>query len=176
MNSGKLYDIITSWGFFEHLTEPSRYFEDVSRLLSPNGVFIFLVNNIESPASRVFMQEDIPRHLHIFSPSTVAKYLQRYHMQLDKVYHTNDVFAYNYPNVFKWAYCRLTKQTFDPNTPSFSDFREVSSLRQAGMLIYNYSDKVVGRLVRSFFKILHKNGIIVARARKMPISSLDKAK
>jgi hypothetical protein len=57
----------------------------------------------------------------------------------------------------------------------FNDFSRVPPLWETGILICNYSDKVVGRLVR-FFKILQENGIIVARARKIASPSLDKAK
>jgi cyclopropane fatty-acyl-phospholipid synthase-like methyltransferase len=72
--TGKTYGMVCSWAVFEHLTRSSLYFQAVRDLLKPGGTFMFLVTNFESPASRHFMQEDIPRHLFVFSPKTCEAY------------------------------------------------------------------------------------------------------
>jgi len=69
------YDLVTAWAVFEHLHDPMSYFKKVGEILKPGGLFVFLVTNWNSVASRYLMQEDIPRHLYFYSENTVSKYL-----------------------------------------------------------------------------------------------------
>lgn len=150
------YELITSWAVFEHLTAPSEYFRLVSQLLRPGGRFVFLVTNIESPASSVLLQEDVPRHMQFFSPAACDRYLKRFGMRMRRVHHTNDVFTIGYPFALEWLRCKLTGQYFDPTE---LQYRSTAPL-------YNLTDKVLGRLLKWTFQIVRGNGIIIVEAEK----------
>jgi SAM-dependent methyltransferase len=95
------YDAITAWAVLEHVHSPMAYFRKISRLLKPNGVFVFLVTNFESISSRYLFCEDIPRHLHFFSKSTIRQYLQRTGMVLKQAYFNDAIYSMRPVN---WLY------------------------------------------------------------------------
>jgi SAM-dependent methyltransferase len=161
------YDVITSWAFFEHLTNPSVYFDAVSRMLKPGGRFIFLVTNIESPASRYFMGEDVPRHLHFFSPGTLKAFTAKYGMVLEKIHHKNDVFPSSYHFCLPWAGSKLVGRELDLAEARYPSWQTGPLWMRTANWSYMVLDKAVGRGVRLFFELIHRNGIITAEARKL---------
>lgn len=48
-NDGE-YDLVTAFDVIEHLSEPSKFFKDVSRILKPGGYFLAFTPNIHSLA------------------------------------------------------------------------------------------------------------------------------
>ena len=90
------YKVITSWAVLEHVRRPSFFFEKIGRLLSENGTFIFTVPNIESPGMKLSCDEDVPRHLWLFTPSTAKKYLARYGMEVRTILHNGKIYR-SYP-------------------------------------------------------------------------------
>jgi SAM-dependent methyltransferase len=72
-----VYDAVTAWAVFEHVHDPMAYFLKASQLVKKNGLFVFLVPNFCSVASRHLFCEDIPRHLYFFTRETVRDYLQK---------------------------------------------------------------------------------------------------
>jgi SAM-dependent methyltransferase len=71
------YDAVTAWAVLEHVHDPMAYFRKASQVLRKGGLFVFLVPNFQSVASRRLFCEDIPRHLYFFTGSTVRQYLER---------------------------------------------------------------------------------------------------
>jgi 2-polyprenyl-3-methyl-5-hydroxy-6-metoxy-1,4-benzoquinol methylase len=71
------YDAVTAWSVLEHVHNPMAYFRKASQVLKKDGVFVFLVPNFESTASRHLFAEDIPRHLYFYTRSTVKQYLKK---------------------------------------------------------------------------------------------------
>ncbi|MGB2640343.1 MAG: class I SAM-dependent methyltransferase [Candidatus Acidiferrum sp.] len=69
------YDAVTAWAVLEHVHNPMAYFEKAARVLKPGGLFVFLVTNFQSAASRHLFCEDVPRHLYFFTRETVGRYL-----------------------------------------------------------------------------------------------------
>jgi len=78
------YDAITAWAVLEHVHDPMAYFRKASRVLKSGGVFVFLVQNFESVASRYLFCEDVPRHLYFFDRRTIRRYVETAGMQLEK--------------------------------------------------------------------------------------------
>ncbi len=72
------FDIITAWAVFEHLHQPSIYFEEVYRVLKKGGKFIFLVTNSESLYGTHAYVEDIPRHTYHFSEKTLNQFAKKF--------------------------------------------------------------------------------------------------
>jgi SAM-dependent methyltransferase len=166
--SGRMYDLVCSWAVFEHLTRPSLYFQAVRDLVKPNGVFIFLVTNFESPASRHFRQEDIPRHLYVFSPKTCEAYLKKYGFKLEKVYHNDEVFRLNHPHALQWLWCKITGESFDDY--SFMGYQNPAEannpLETIKIWSYNITNKIIDRALRVICRMLNKNGIITLVTKK----------
>jgi len=71
------YDAVTAWAVLEHVHDPMAYFRKAARVLKKNGLFVFLVTNFHSMASRHLFAEDIPRHLYFFTRETVRRYLEK---------------------------------------------------------------------------------------------------
>jgi SAM-dependent methyltransferase len=87
------FDAITAWAVFEHLHDPMRGFQHAQRWLKPGGRLIIVVTNIRSLASRFAYQEDIPRHLVVFSERTLRRYADTCGLELVKVEHDTKLFG-----------------------------------------------------------------------------------
>lgn len=70
------YDAVTAWAVLEHVHNPIAYFQKAARVLKPGGLFVFLVPNFQSAASRHLFCEDVPRHLYFYTRQTVGRYLK----------------------------------------------------------------------------------------------------
>jgi len=95
------FDVVTAWAVFEHLHNPMRYFLEVKRILKKDGIFICLVNNINSIWSRYGYGEDLPRHLYIFSERTLRAYANKVGLRLISIDYSNRIFKASSKNVFR---------------------------------------------------------------------------
>lgn len=87
------FDVVTAWAVFEHLHDPASAFAEAARLLRPGGHLVLQVPNLRSIQGRWSRQEDIPRHLFFFDPSTLTRYGASAGLQLEHVTHTTDLFG-----------------------------------------------------------------------------------
>lgn len=67
------YDVVTFWAVLEHVYDPKRFVEKAARLLKPGGRLVALVTNLDSIQSRWYTADDYPRHLTLFTQSSLAK-------------------------------------------------------------------------------------------------------
>ncbi len=79
-----VYDAVTAWAVLEHVHDPLAYFRKASAVVKKGGLFVFLVPNYGSVASRHLFCEDVPRHLYFFTRQTVRQYLDKTGFTLDK--------------------------------------------------------------------------------------------
>jgi SAM-dependent methyltransferase len=86
------YDAITAWSVLEHVHDPMAYFQKASKILKPNGIFVFVVPNFESLSSRSLFREDTPRHLYFFTRSTIREFLARADLMLTEIGCDNSIF------------------------------------------------------------------------------------
>jgi len=79
--SDQLFDAVTLWDVLEHVYSPSSTIKEIWRILKPGGILVFRVPNFGGWDSKLFKQYwaglDAPRHLYVFSRTTISAYLQR---------------------------------------------------------------------------------------------------
>lgn len=87
----KSYDIITLWHVFEHLPEPNIYLNEIQRIITPDGLLVITIPNIDSWQARLFgknwFHRDIPRHLFHYTPSTLKKILEKHQLHIETIEH-----------------------------------------------------------------------------------------
>jgi len=80
------FDIISMWDVLEHLSAPASSIQKVSKLLKPEGIFIFSTPNLNSLDQKIFgphwLGYDLPRHLYLFPDQLIKKYLAENDLEL----------------------------------------------------------------------------------------------
>ena len=83
------FDVITIWDVMEHVHDPARTLQEMHRILKPGGLAIIRVPNIATWDARLFgpywVGLDAPRHLYIFSPTTLEAFLQKTGFRVQKM-------------------------------------------------------------------------------------------
>jgi ubiquinone/menaquinone biosynthesis C-methylase UbiE len=83
------FDLITIWWSLVHLSEPHRALQQVATLLKEEGHCIIGVPNFNSFNARLFKNKwahlDAPRHLCIYTPTTIRKILERHGLSIKKI-------------------------------------------------------------------------------------------
>ena len=78
----KSFDCITLWHTLEHFHEPFKYFQEMKRLLKPEGAVIVALPNNNSYDSKYYGSEwaayDVPRHLWHFNPEIFSLFAEKY--------------------------------------------------------------------------------------------------
>jgi len=74
------FDVICFWHVLEHLPAPSQVLFRVRELLRPGGLAFISLPNLDSFQARLFRSfwygfDDVPRHLHHFSPRSLQRIL-----------------------------------------------------------------------------------------------------
>src|SRR5258708_32225535 len=68
----------------EHVHDPMAYIRKAAEVVKKGGLFVFLVQNFQSVASRHLFCEDVPRHLYFFTREAVNQYLEKTGFALEK--------------------------------------------------------------------------------------------
>ena len=97
-------------------------------MLAPGGRLIIQVPNLRSIWARWALQEDIPRHLHFYSPRTLRAYAERHGLELERVTHTTDLFGGSGRGVLRLGLMRALGRSVDDffevyRTPARERFR-----------------------------------------------------
>jgi 2-polyprenyl-3-methyl-5-hydroxy-6-metoxy-1,4-benzoquinol methylase len=74
------YDAVTLWHVLEHLPDPRQALRRAVELLSPGGWIFISLPNVDSLQAALFRNhwycfDDVPRHLHHFSPPSLERLL-----------------------------------------------------------------------------------------------------
>jgi cyclopropane fatty-acyl-phospholipid synthase-like methyltransferase len=154
------FDIITSFGVFEHLHEASLYFKEVSRILKTNGDFIILVTNSESLYGRKAHVEDIPRHTYHFSEHTLKQYAEMYNLELTKVEYDNSIFDGSGKGTFRWLFSSFVGITFENIY-----FKKINKLQKLIMNSGIFLDNLIFK--KDWERKKRCSGIIVASFKKL---------
>jgi 2-polyprenyl-3-methyl-5-hydroxy-6-metoxy-1,4-benzoquinol methylase len=176
------YDVVTAWAVMEHVGKPSLYFKRASELLKRGGSFIFVVPNFDAPGMRRACTEDIPRHLHLFTPEAVNRYLTRFGMEAEAVFHTDRLYS-SYPfGLVRYAFRRLrAKETrcsrYENRSVALLRNRQIKGNARAWLsevvrtvspfnIAIDALDLCVGIIVAKTSKIIGNYGVMVVVARR----------
>jgi SAM-dependent methyltransferase len=154
------FPLITAWAVFEHLHAPSRYFEEVARLLVPGGRFVFLVTNSESLFSRRAFREDVPRHTYHFSERALASYAERFGFRMTRCLYDDSVFDGRGKGTLRWLFARAAGV-------DWSDVRRgLAPAQRAAANVGRALDNLV--FAAHWEALLRRSGTLVAEFRKPP--------
>ncbi len=83
------FDVVTARHVIEHIPDPKPFVGEIFRILKPGGLMILKTPNNQALARRWFgtnwYANDVPRHLVLFSPSSLKLLAQRYGFQTQKI-------------------------------------------------------------------------------------------
>jgi ubiquinone/menaquinone biosynthesis C-methylase UbiE len=136
------YDAVTAWAVFEHVHDPMGCFQKASRIIKKGGLFVFLVPNFGSVASRHLFCEDIPRHLYFFTRETVRKYLQKTGFALEREDNGRSIYKmapYNWLAFMVRTRLRGRNYSFRDVPLTSKEFRRIRNLRSGLVTALKYA-------------------------------------
>lgn len=87
---GRRFDIVSMWHVLEHVVEPERYIEKISRYLNSLGKLIVEVPNLDSWTAHwtgsYWLGLDLRYHLYFFSPATLIPLLEKHGFKIKTVH------------------------------------------------------------------------------------------
>jgi 2-polyprenyl-3-methyl-5-hydroxy-6-metoxy-1,4-benzoquinol methylase len=136
------YDAVTAWAVLEHVHDPMAYFRKAAEVLKKGGVFVFLVQNFHSVASRYLFCEDVPRHLYFFTRETAKQYLEKTGFALEKEVNGRKIYKlapYNWLGYMVRTRLLGKKYEFRDAPLTSKEFRSVRNLRPGFVTALKYA-------------------------------------
>jgi len=89
------YDVCCMWDTIEHVCEPERFVEKISKEISPDGLLAITTSDISSLNAKIrgkkWRQIHPPTHLHYFSVATLSRLLNRFGFSVIHVSHPGNL-------------------------------------------------------------------------------------
>lgn len=136
------YDAVTAWAVLEHVHDPMAYFRKAAEVVKKRGLFVFLVQNFQSVASRYLFCEDVPRHLYFFTRETVKQYLEKTGFALEKEVNGRKIYKlapYNWLGFIVRTRLLGKKYEFRDAPMTSKEFRSVRNLRPGFVTALKYA-------------------------------------
>ena len=137
-----VYDAVTAWAVLEHVHDPMAYFRKAAEVLKKGGLFVFLVQNFHSVASRHLFCEDVPRHLYFFTRETVQQYLEKTGFSLEREDNGRKIYKlapYNWLGYIVRTRLLGKKYEFRDAPLTSKEFRSVHNLRPGFVTALKYA-------------------------------------
>jgi SAM-dependent methyltransferase len=158
------YDAVTAWAVLEHVHHPMTYFQKAARVLKPGGLFVFLVTNFDSLASRHLFCEDVPRHLFFFTRETVRQYLGQAGLSLEREDNGREIFSMSPENwllYFLRSGLLRRKLAWQDLPPGRLQYFRQGNLHPGPVSSFRYAMKYPLRVVdRAFWPVLERVQIL----------------
>jgi 2-polyprenyl-3-methyl-5-hydroxy-6-metoxy-1,4-benzoquinol methylase len=110
---GESFDVITMFDVLEHVPDPKKLIQEVSRVLRPGGLIIINTPDAESLWARVLGKRwqliMPPEHINYFSPKNLSKYLEDvgYEVKIDTKIGKKFTLQYILKMLYKWQGFRI---------------------------------------------------------------------
>lgn len=118
------FDCATMWAVLEHVYEPRRYVQHVSKLLADGGTFIGIVTNFNSIQSRLLRADDYPRHLTLFTKRSLTRLLRQAGLVPVRMWTDQQLFGGHLRGALSYAVKRMLGYTVDELLFEQRNFRE----------------------------------------------------
>jgi SAM-dependent methyltransferase len=136
------YDAVTAWAVLEHVHDPMAYFRKAAQVVKKGGLFVFLVTNFKSAASRHLFCEDVPRHLYFFTRETVRRYLEKTGFGLEREDNGRNIHKmapYNWTGYMVRSRLLGKKYEFRDMPLTSKDFRRTRNLKPGLLTALKYA-------------------------------------
>jgi 2-polyprenyl-3-methyl-5-hydroxy-6-metoxy-1,4-benzoquinol methylase len=107
------FDAITMWAVLEHIHNPIPTLSRLADLLKPGGRAFVLVPNFRSLPARIMRHDDVPRHLLMFTPSTLSKAASAAGLRIRRTVFSDDIFSGSTRGVLNFVIKRAFGETYD---------------------------------------------------------------
>jgi SAM-dependent methyltransferase len=171
------YDAVTAWAVLEHVHDPMAYFRKAAAVLKKDGLFVFLVPNFVSLASRALFCEDIPRHIYFFTRETVRQYLEKNGLRLEAEDNGRGIYKlapYNWLGYMLRTKLLGREYRYQDVPLSSKEFRRlrglpsglVTALKYAGYSPVSVMDRMLWPAIESAQMLAKRYGVSTYVARK----------
>lgn len=107
------FDVVTAWAVLEHSNNLSELISEISRLLKPGGLFIALTTNLNSIPGRYMQQDDIPRHLNLFTRASMNRLLVEQGLHPRHWSYSNAIFSGSHRGLLVFLLKRLAGESLE---------------------------------------------------------------
>lgn len=107
------FDAVTAWAVLEHVHDPVGMLRQLARVLRPDGRAFVLVPNFRSLPARFMRHDDVPRHLLMFTPRTLARAADAAGLQVERTVFSDDIFSGSTRGVLNFLVKRACGESYD---------------------------------------------------------------
>lgn len=107
------FDAVTLWAVLEHVHNPIETLVQVKKLLAPHGRAFVLVPNFRSPPARLMRHDDVPRHLLMFTPSTLRQAARLAGLRVRRFVFSDDIFSGSNRGLLNFLVKRAAGESYD---------------------------------------------------------------
>ena len=107
------FDAITLWAVLEHVHDPVETLQQVRSLLTSSGRAFVLVPNFRSPPAQIMRHDDIPRHLLMFTPSTLRHAARLSGLRVRRFVFSDDIFSGSNRGLLNFLVKRAAGESYD---------------------------------------------------------------
>ncbi|MEP6607084.1 MAG: class I SAM-dependent methyltransferase [Burkholderiaceae bacterium] len=109
----RFFQAITLWAVLEHIHEPVETLRQIADLLAADGRAFVLVPNFRSLPARVMRHDDIPRHLLMFTPSTLRHAARLAGLRVRRIVFSDDIFSGSNRGLLNFLVKRASGESYD---------------------------------------------------------------
>lgn len=107
------FDAITAWAVLEHAVDLRELTGEISRKLKPGGIFIALVTNFNSIPALYMRQDDVPRHLNLFTKKSLTRLLRDHGLVPRSWSYDNAIFSGSHRGLLVFLLKRLAGESME---------------------------------------------------------------
>ncbi len=111
--SNRQFDVLTAWAVLEHALNLEELMTEAVKRLRPGGLFVSLVTNFDSIPGRWMQQDDIPRHVNLFTPKSLSLLLEQHGLEPISWDYGNSIYSGSHRGMLVFLVKRLLGESMD---------------------------------------------------------------